>query len=444
MFHSNISIIGNPNFPIRGSLIIPQEVGDINKIEGDRGAYLATLGANLQQAGFGGGTQFQEAFASGANASGVPPELYGIFVNASEALGDGQKHPERFQRKGPLRSKTADNVDEYTTPRPSLYTGVDQGTVLQDEAENLIATANEELRRLGVAQNPPSIGEQNAAYALQRRGFGLGPGMMNQLGLGPRFGNTGYPIGGGATGNQAGFGPRAGTSASFGVRVNINIRGSIGGGIGGGMGLSGRSPGGFGLNGGYAAPYSPNAALANNQYGYSKRSNALSELNRQSFGNQVDLNYFNSQQKNPYFSNGVRVGGGVSVGVGIGGGIGRPLQTQTYPNSAPLPPGFPVTPGFGAQQGGGFKFSFSVGDPPPSGYGYNPYGAGNGQNYGPGPAGFGYPGTPPGASFGGPGNGGASVMVGGAPSAFAMVSASGTLTPNGVQTTSSHYTSSSF
>lgn len=473
--YSNISIIGDPNFPIRGSLIIPDEVGDVNKLDVDRFAYLATLGANLQQAGFGGGAQFQEAFANGyqgGGAAAVPPELYGIFLNASQALGDGQKHPERFQRKGiPLRSKIADNTDEYTVPRASLSTGVDEATVLEDEVENLVNQANEILKQLGAQQNPPSLAEQNANFALQqqRLGFvptgtnrfgqtqyGLGPTVMNQLGLGPRFGNTGYPMGMGGVGvGQPGFGPRAGASASFGVRIGASIGGGVGGGIGlragagvgigGGLGFSGRAQAGFGLNSGFSAPYSPNAAIANNQYGYSKRSNALSQLNRNAFANQVDLNYFDSYRHGPYYNrgytNGIRTNGGITMGVGIGGGIGRPFGVNTFVGPTPVAPGFvpgapalPGSPGFGAQPGGGFSFSYSVGDPPPSGYGYNPYGSPYAPNYGPGPAAFGYPGAAPNASFGGPGFGGASVMVGGAPTAFAMVSTGGTLTPNGFQT----------
>jgi hypothetical protein len=478
--YSNISIIGDPSFPIRGSLIIPDEVGDVNKLDVDRFAYLATLGANLQQAGFGGGAQFQEAFANGyqgQGGAGIPPELYGIFLNASEALGDGHKHPERFQRKVPLRTKIADNADEFTVPRPSLTTGVDEATVIQDEVENLVNQANEMLRLLGAQQNPPSLAEQNASFALQQQRlgltplgtnrfgqtqYGLGPTMMNQMGLGPRFGNTGYPIGMGGVGvGQQGFGPRAGVSASFGARIGASVSGGVGGGfglragagvgIGGGLGFSGRAGAGagFGLNGGFATPYSPNAAIANNQYGYSKRSNALSQLNRNQFANQVDLNYFESYKYGPYYNpayaNGVRTGSGISLGVGIGGGIGRPFQVSTFSGPGAVPgfgapgfgaPGFTPTtnPAFGAQQGGGFRFTYSVGDPPPSGYGYNPYGSPYVPNYGPGPANFGYPGAPPGATFGGPGNGGASVMVGGAPTAFSMVSVGGTLTPNGLQT----------
>lgn len=442
--YSNISLIGDPNFPIRGSLILPEAVGDVNKLDVDRGAYLATLGANLQQAGFGGGDQFQEAVASGQDGSGIPPELYGIFVNAIEALGDGHKHPERFQRKLPLRSKIADNSDEYTRPRPSLSTGVDEASVIEDEVENLVNAANEVLARMGAQENPPSLAEQNADFALQRQRLGFGPATMNQLGLGPRFGNTGYPIGMGGVGvGQSGFGARAGVSASFGVSVGVGIgvgaRAGVGAGvgIGGGLGFSGRSQAGFGLNGGYAAPYSPNAAIANNQYGWSKRSNALSQLNRNAFANQVDYNYFDSFKNSPYYSNGVRTNGGLTMGVGIGGGIGKSFSAGVSIGVGGVSAGAGPTPGFGAQPGGGFAFSYSVGDPPPSGYGYNAYGSPYGPNYGPGPASFGYSGAAPNASFGGPGMGGAGVMVGGAPSAFSMVSVGGTLTPDGFNSYSS-------
>lgn len=449
--YSNISLIGDPNFPIRGSLILPDNVSDVNKLAVDRGAYLATIGANLQQAGFGGGDQFQEAVASGQDGSGIPPELYGIFVNAIEALGDGQNHPERFQRKLPLRGKISDNTDEFTRPRPSLSTGVDETTVYEDEVESLYNAANEVLSRMGAQENPPSLAEQNANIALQRQQRGLGPTTMNQLGLGPRFGNTGYPIGMGGVGvGQSGFGPRAGVSASFGVSVGVGIRAGIGAragvgagvGIGGGLGFSGRSSAGFGLNGGYAAPYSPNAAIANNQYGWSKRSNALSQLNKNSFANQVDYNYFDSFKNSPNYANGVRTNGGLTLGVGIGGGIGKSFSTRSsfgvgIGTGVGVGAGIGTSNGFGRSSGGGFSFAYAVGDPPPSGYGYNPYGSTYGPNYGPGPAAFGYPGAAPNASFGGPGMGGAGVRVGGAPSAFAMVSVGGTLTPDGFSSYSS-------
>lgn len=440
--YSNISIIGDPSFPIRGSLILPPEVGDVNKLSVDQNAYLATLGANLQQAGFGGGAQVQQALAGGGNGAGIPPALYGIFINAAETLGYGQKHAERGQRKGPLRGKIADNTDEFTRPRPSLSTGVDEASVLEDEVENLVNQANAALAALGAAQK---IADANADP--NARG-GLGPGTMNQLGLGPRFGNTGFPVGmGGAGVGQPGFGARASASASFGVRVGASIGGSVGAGIGvragasfgigGGLGFSGRASAGFGLNGGFSTPYSPNAAIANNQYGYSKRSNALAQLNRNQFANQVDFNYFESFKSSQNYSNGVRVGGGISLGVGIGGGIGKPFQASAgFGVSAGASVGASASAGtsFGKQAGGGFSFSYSVGDPPPSGYGYNPYGSPYRPNYGPGPANFGSPSAAANASFGGPGMGGASVNVGGAPSAFAMVSVGGSLTPDGFKT----------
>lgn len=444
--YSNISIIGDPSFPVRGSLILPPET-DVNSLDKDRGAYLATLGANLQQAGFGGGDQFQQAFSSGANAAGIPPELYGIFVNASEALGDGTKHPERFQRSGPLRGDIFANTDEYTSPRAVLDTGANKDAIIEDEVENLVAQAMQTLQQLGARQNPPSLAEQNAEWAQRSRG--LGPNMMQQMGLGPRFNRPGVGMGmGGGGGSGASFGVSAGFSASFGGRVG----GSIGGGIGGGMGFSGRASAGFGLNGGFGrAPFSPNANVAND-YNYSKRSAALNQLNQASFAQQgVDFNFFNSFKNSQNYSNGVRTGGGITLGVGIGGGIGKPFGVETFAGSGPLPPGFPGAqpgfggvPGFGPKPGGGFSFGFQVGDPPPSGFGYNPYGSPYGPNYGPGPASFGAPGAPPNASFGGPGNGGGSVNIGGAPSAFSMVSVGGSLTPDGFKPQSSSYNYSTF
>jgi hypothetical protein len=470
--YSNISIIGDPSFPVRGSLVLPPDT-DVNALDKDRGAYLATLGANLQQAGFGGGSQFQQAFASGANASGVPPELWGIFVNASEALGDGTKHPERFQRSGPLRGDIFANTDEYTSPRPTLDTGANKDAIIQDEVENLVAQAMQMLQQLGARQNPPSLAEQNAEWA--RRARGLGPNMMQQMGLGPRFGGGGVGVGfGGGGGVGASFGVRASFGVSFGASAGAGFRGGagggmgggIGGGIGGGLGFSGRASAGFGLNGGFGrAPFSPNATIANN-YQYSKRSAALNQLNQASFAQQgVDFNFFDSFRNSQNYSNGVQTGGGIMLGVGIGGGIGRPFGVQTF--SGPGQPGFfgpgvqPAVglrpgdpgydllvgsgiPGFGPQPGGGFSFSFQVGDPPPSGYGYNPYGSPYGPGYGPGPANFGVPGAPPGASFGGPGNGGGSVNVGGSPTAFSMVSVGGSLTPNGFNPQSSSFSYSTF
>jgi hypothetical protein len=457
--YSNISLIGDPNFPVRGSLILPPGVDDINQLPQDRGKYLATLGANLQNAGFGGGEQFQKAFSQGGSFADVPEQLYGVFLNAIQALGELDTRSIDRQLT-PLRSKISDNNDEYTLPSGSLTTGEEDLHNELYDVEDLVNQMLEELKKAGASADNSHK-------------------MFQQLGLGPYFFPWGQQGGVGATasasvsfsarvgasvsasfgvsaraGAQAGAsfsaGAYASAGASFGARASASafagasIGGRVGGGIGGGLGFSGRA----GLGGGFnpQAPYAPNYAKDPT---LSKRSAVLNDLNRASFGNQVDFNYFESFNQNPNYNNGVRTGGGLTMGVGIAGGIGKPFDVQTFSGSGPLPPGFPgMQPApFGAPFGtnpsdpGGYAGAF--GSPQaqgPDGYpngsfpiGYNsaygtPYGSPYQPGNGPPPPGFG-----PGFSnpYLGPGNGGASVQVGGTPTAFAMVSTGGQLTPNG-------------
>lgn len=489
--YSNVSLIGDPNFPVRGSLILPPEVSDINEITQDRGKYLATLGANLQNAGFGGGSQFQRAFSEGGSFADVPEQLYGVFLNAIQALGELDKRS-IDRALVPLRSKIADNKDEMTLAAGALTTGEEALHNQLYDVEDLVNQALEELKNAGSTGNPSS--------------------MFQKLGFGPRFAPWGRPGGVGVSGGlgvSVSFSARASASGGIGGRANAGAGASFGAsvgasasvGIGGGLGLSGRAGGGFGGGGGFnpQAPYAPNYAQDPT---LSKRSAVVAGLNKASFGDLVDYNYFKSTsfQQSKGYNNGVGVGVGLSLGVGIGGGIGKPFQVNTWAGTGPAPDSFGYAANYGnyGQQlgwgnyglpgaGGGFSGGGDAkgdqggyagaygqnsnaggsgstanpyaGNPNAFGVPYNPlfdpnsgpggypigynsaYGSPYGSPYDPG-----FGGAPPGFNRGafsnpyaGPGNGGASVTVVGTPTAFALISTSGSLTPGGGTKTTAYF-----
>lgn len=462
--YSNVSLIGDPNFPVRGSLVLPPEVSDINEIAHDRGKYLATLGANLQQAGFGGGAQFQKAFSQGGSFASVPEQLYGVFLNAIQALGELDKRS-IDRALTPIRSRTSENTDEMTTFNGALTTGEEALHNALYDVEDLVNQMLEELKRSG------SIGKPAETF--------------RKLGFGPKYPLWGIPGGVGQTNGVATFGARGGMGA--GVTFGANVRIGMGAGLGGGMGLSGRAGGGFGGGGGFnpQTPYAPNYAQDPT---LSKRSAALQGLNKGSFGDLVDYNFFKSTSSSPskHYNNGIGVGAGLSLGVGIGGGVGKPFEVRTWSGTGPVPGQFgyagnfanysqqlgwgnyglpPAGGGFSGGAGptgdqGGYAGAYGQNDQQGGsgptaatatngGYGSNggypigynsAYGSVNGSPFDPGLGGA-PPGFNPGSKnpFTGPGNGGASVTVIGSPTAFALVATSGTLSPGGNGTKSTTY-----
>lgn len=354
--YQNISFVGDPNFPVRGSIILPGGVSDVNLLTEDPSAYAATLGANLQQLGFGGGNTLSQALREGADASSVPISLEPILRNAEEAFGITNGS---FRQK-PLRQLIAENVDEFTgTPPSDLNLNEDLYADQLQEAQDLAQQALGALQQISTLRATPTL--------------------TSRLGLAPNFIQNGIGIGFGSSSGVS-FTSQANVRASFGVSAGVSFRGQVttGAGLGGGLGFSGRSNTGVGF--GSSAGF-----LAGSGFSSQTQGGLINQLNVASFRDVLDTNFDSSiSAGSGNYQGGVLVTG-ISAGVGVGGGVSG---------------GLPATSGFR---------SGPSALPPSSG-----------------------------------GGSGANRSVGGATTAFSMVAAEGTLTPDGFSTSSSSFNGSTF
>ncbi len=337
--YSNVTFVGDPEFPTRPAVSLPPDVsltaaneftggqsnGQFQSFQDMLEATEAQATQSLAQiaAGFGGYGGLAGALAFGLNYAGFP-SIESILWNAqqNQAASGGV-----LTRTTPLRGLIALNTDELTGPAAS-HNASPSTTVLpgQEEPENFAWTVIQEISLYGAMANSP------AAY--------------NAMGLGPTFGAS------------RGFGMMgtSGMSASFGVGAGTGR-----GGLNGGLGFVGaRTP-----NPVLAVPPPTPANLINPATG---------------------INYALGQS---VFGNGVPIGGGVIAGTGMGGGIPGGVSTGTGPYGAPL-----------QQFTGGTSYGA-----PPLGFGLS----------------AGYTGSL--------GAAGASVLIGGTPSAFSMNALPGVFSP---------------
>jgi hypothetical protein len=344
--YSNVTLVGDPNYPIRSSVNLPPSV-DLTTADAftagqagvtaanqaalnDAAANQATLGAQQQAGGFGGGQSLSDALRQGVTSTGSP-YTDGVLANALEALGNVGS------RTMPLRGKIADNVDEFTALVPSPAPQNPPSSMQDQEGDQ---------------SGQPDATDLSSSAVQQAQMYGADindPDTFSRLGLGPRFTSSA----------GIAFGASAGFSASFGVRGGSSF-GSSYGGVNGGLGFTGS----FTASVSASAPASTTQTSANASVGFNQG----------------------------VFGNGVAIQQGISSGTGIGGGIPGGMSGGLGPDGTPGGltqfqggSAFSQTNGFGSQQG---------------------YGQGLSAN-------------------------GASVSVGGAPSAFSMVVAPGTLDPSG-------------
>ena len=340
--YQNISFVGDPNFPVRGSIILPGGVSDINLLTQDPAAYAATLGANLQQLGFGGGRTLSQALRNGADASSLPIALQPILQNAEEAFGISNG---TFRQK-PLRQLIAENVDEFTGLPPSEL------------------SINEELYS-DQLQEAQDLAQQALASLKQIANIRVTPTLTNRLGLAPNFIQNGIGIGFGSS-SGVGFGAQANVRASFGVSAGVSFRGQVttGAGLGGGLGFSGRASAGIGFGASAGASFSASAGIgfgasagvfAGAGAGFSSQTGGglNNQLNAASFRDVLDSNFSSSFSAGSGSYQGGVLTAGISAGVGIGGGVSGGVSAASGFSSGPsaLPP----------SSGGGSGVNRSVG-----------------------------------------------------------------------------------
>lgn len=337
--YTNISFVGDPNFPVRGSLVLPDSVTNVNQLTSSQQAVDATLAANLQSLGFGGGQSLVEALQQGLQGGFVSPALQGILSNAAETYGGtGPNMPPGLTRTLPIRSLIYDDADEYTGRTPAPY-DTSQGTgndpSMSDpvqEAQDLNSQSDEVMQGYGAAPMTPDT--------------------LNQLGLGPQFNAVGVGIGLSAgVGAAATFGPSGGSSygvssgAGSGIGGGFGFSGTTGGGIGYGTGFSSVTGGYNAYGGGYPLPGSTIGTLADQQ-NYGTYNDVLS----QNFNNSISSTSGN-------YLNGIQVSGGVTMGTGLGGGVAGGLgPSSLFTASANI--------SIGAAAGGGNGANINVGGTP--------------------------------------------------------------------------------
>lgn len=245
--YSNVSLIGDAQFPIRSSVNLPPSVdltaadafsagqAALEAVAGDARnevlAQQASQGAAQQASGFGGGQKLSDALRGGLASNS---DISGVLQNAEEALG------RVGSRTAPLRSRIADNLDEFTQlpPAPPEAPQEDQDGEM---------TAVDSLPGSAIDLADAHGADIDSPDALSS--LGLGPTFLSAGGLGLR----------GAVGGQATFGAVAGAQGGIGFTGQsfatatistpqppaFSAGVQIGGGVLGGVGVGGGVAGGL-------------------------------------------------------------------------------------------------------------------------------------------------------------------------------------------------------
>lgn len=370
--YSNVTFVGDPNFPVRASVNLPPSVNLSNAdafTVGLAAAGAATeaaiqeaksieaaSGARQQAGGFGGGSKLSDALRSGVSSTGEPL-VDGVLLNALRAIGNSGA------RTKPLRGLISDNFDEYTALLPPAIDLDEEERGEEDhdgnpEVEDFPTASTQQAQRYGANTNDPN--------------------MMARMGLGPRFT---------AQGGFGMVGGGAGATASFGVQRSASFGSTYYGGINGGLGFTGgftaQASVGLQATAGVGVGVRANATVSLSATA-GARQNALAQA-------QVLQQQILQKQFGGVYGNGVLVYGGIYQGTGIGGGIPNGVSGGIGPDG----------PGTLTMFTGGKGYKL------PNGFaGTSGYGQGLSAN-------------------------GVGLMVGGAPSAFSTVAAPGFLQPNG-------------
>lgn len=409
--YSNVSFVeNNPNFPIRGSVALPDgldlttnEAYNVlntdnpaqrnlqyrQEKEAKAKAYLVSATQNLQaQHRYEQEKSRLQMYIN--SRAGNPEEILQAMSRmdfldrliAVASIASQEQDAKAQDLLSIANSPIDESVSLRTKPLRSLI--ADNYDEFTSQAfDTLDAGIAEVLAGLSEAED---LAKQALAMLSSVGATGMGPSTLNGLGMGPTFRPGGIGIG-------AGIGVGFSAGASFGAGGGAGI-GRVGGltGIGGGLGFSGRNSQGFGFVAGGGASFR-NGQTYSGTYG-----NLINERNATSFR---DLDY--PYGPNGSFSGGIGVSlslsagvqiGGLSTGVGIGGGVNGGLPPAGFNTAAQYvatPTGFyPVPGGLYPRPGGGFA----------------------------------------------PQQGIATLNANNAPSAFAIISVGGTLTPEGFNTQS--------
>lgn len=220
--YNNISLVGDPNFPLRSSVQLPPGVA-----VGDLSSTLTT-------------DQISQLLVAGGAPSTSGEVVNGQYVDGGQVL-----------RQVPLRGLISSNLDEWTGggPTDTSTPPLDPFVSTVDEVRDINQALAASLPPLGVDPD-----------------YAIGPDFMDDTGTGPSFLSVGVSVGFGAAGGvSASFGASFGFSASFGGGVqpppqplftaarSVRVRDSLNGLVGETRDLqTGQGTGGVGVGGGYS------------------------------------------------------------------------------------------------------------------------------------------------------------------------------------------------
>ncbi|WP_394831806.1 hypothetical protein LVJ94_35350 [Pendulispora rubella] len=346
--YSNVTFVGDPNFPVRASVNLPPDVSlsSADAFDVGRAALRAATDAALEEAaagraalgqaqqarGFGGADLLSDALRSGL----VPgSDLSGIASNALESLFGGATSSD-LARHLPVRGKISDNLDEYTAlpPRPKDDAETEEAKQGQAEARGDLPTTLTELAApYGADLNSPGAYDQLGLAPIFAPGAGFagatfGASIFAGIDV---FANVGAAVAGAARGLlgaqevPSGVGVPAGFIAGFGA--GAGYAGAVGeAGIGGAAGLRAGAPNFLGTPAsfGAGAPSSPFAPpLGSPGYGAPGYAPPLYAASAFPTGPLAS-------PRGPVYVNGVQVGGGLAGGVGIGGGVAGGIASSRF------------------------------------------------------------------------------------------------------------------
>lgn len=205
--YNNVSLIGDPNFPLRASVQLPA------------GVSIGDLSATLN------GEQIDQIVSEGVGLSGE-------IINGHFVAGDN------IQRDVPLRGLISHNRDEWTGEPPLNRNDFDFDpfTSAVDEVRDINQALAAALPPLGVDS-----------------GYALGPDFMDDSGTGPSFSEAGVGVGFGSSGGAtATFGAAFGYSSGFSSGV-AQTQSTFAAAISAQVGVvTGQSSGGIGAGAGYS------------------------------------------------------------------------------------------------------------------------------------------------------------------------------------------------
>jgi hypothetical protein len=164
---SNVSLVGDANFPIRSSVYLPADI-DLRTADGftlARAAGDAAVAVAGEES-----RQLTAALRDGLLGSGA--DLTGILQNAQEVLGDLSAASFRSR---PVRSLITDNFDEYTHLPPSLPEAAKE----DHDGEMTVVDSLPAAAVESVAEHGAEVDDE--------------PGLLEELGLAPHFWNAGGP-----------------------------------------------------------------------------------------------------------------------------------------------------------------------------------------------------------------------------------------------------------